>query len=60
MNSSQSKDSQASDSAKSAPIVLDAEMLKQVAGGSVPISDPTWFVAPGCKSAAIKITDPGW
>jgi hypothetical protein len=61
MNSSQSKDPQASASAKSAPIVLDIETLKQVAGGSVVINDPGWVVAPGGKPhGVVMVPDPGW
>lgn len=41
-----------SDVVKSAPVQLDIETLKQVAGGIVvPPSDPTWVVTP---------TDPTW
>ena len=61
MNSSQSKDPQASASAKCPPIILDAGALNQVAGGSVVINDPGWLVAPSAQPhGVVKVPDPGW
>lgn len=46
MNNSQPTDQPGNSTAKSEPIVLDAEALKQVAGGSTHIGDPVWSTVP--------------
>jgi len=60
MNSSQPTDPQISGSAKTVPVVLDAETLKQVAGGVTTIGDPGWATVSGDRPQVIKVPDPGW
>jgi len=52
MNSSQPTDQPGDSAVKSVPIVLDAEALKQVAGGSTVIGDPGWFTVPDGQASA--------
>ena len=60
MNSSQSTDPQISGSIKTAPVVLDAEALKQVAGGVTTIGDPGWVTVSGDQPQSVKVPDPAW
>jgi hypothetical protein len=42
-----------------APIVLDEEALRQVAGG-IGIADPGWLTAPSGQPSSTILPDPGW
>jgi len=52
MNSSQPTDQPGDSAVKSDPIVLDAEVLKEVAGGTTHVGDPVWFAVPDGQASA--------